>query len=170
MKYERRFNVMDVKTSENGFYKLLTETYKLNISDDDFKRITTVLDRYNIEPGKLRIMLEDSVESFINNLHLIKSIECTRVHTRFDIDELIFILHQVPYGFTESINITFPVKVKHNKMIQDPEILKMPQNIAVIRTLTIEARKQAAVSERFSIIVYNDELNVVAGIRFENIE
>jgi hypothetical protein len=154
---------------ESGFYKLLTETYKLNITDDDYHRLITVLDHYKIEPGKLRIMLEDSVESFITNIHLMRKVECARTHTDIVFDDLLFLMREVPHGYDEEWSISIPQLAKHKASVADPEILKMPQNLALIRTLQIQSREKVDISEKFFLAIYNDELNVVAGIRFEKI-
>jgi len=154
---------------ESGFYKLLTETYKLNITDDEYHRLITVLNHYKIEPGKLRIMVEDSVESFLLNIHLLRKVNCSRACTDIVFDDLLFMLHQVPYGYDEEWNISVPKVAKYKAAIEDSEILEMPQNIALIKTLKIYSRETTEITENFYLAIYNSELNVVAGIRFEKI-
>jgi hypothetical protein len=98
-----------------------------------------------------------------------RKVECARTHTDIVFDDLLFLMREVPHGYDEEWSISMPQLAKHKASVADPEILKMPQNLALIRTLQIQSREKVDISEKFFLAIYNDELNVVAGIRFEKI-
>jgi hypothetical protein len=155
--------------TENGLRDLLTNTYKLDISDNDFHRLTSVLNNYNIPPDKVHIIVKDTLETFINDMHLYRKIHFSRNHTEIDFDDIIFELNPVTFGITESIIMNYPKSLKRTVTIDDPEVPGMKQNLVIIRTLAINVRDEALMDEHYVFVIYNEKMNTIAGIRFEQI-
>ena len=149
--------------------ELLQKTYRLKISDSNYKRLTALLDMYQINPSDVHIELENNKENFINNIHLIKNAKFMRKHTEIELEDVLFQLQPIVFGSSENIDMNYPKRIIHRKIYDAPQAQVMHQNLALIRNLTIRARDDSdpIISERYTLMIFNDRLDVFAGIRFE---
>ena len=153
--------------SETSLLDLLRNDYKLRFSDCNFKRLASILSLYRVEPTKIRIELESNKDNFINNIHLLKKAVFRRNHTEIELEDVIFQLHPIVYGSSEYFDINYPKHVVHKKIFEPDEDQELHQNCAVIRNLSIRARDDVVVDERYTMMIYNENLSIIAGIRFE---
>ena len=151
----------------NSLLDLLRNDYKLRFSDSNYQRLVSILNMYRVDPLKINIELESNKENFINNIHLLKKAVFRRNHTEIELEDVIFQLHPIVYGSYENIDINYPKHVIHKKVYEPEQAPDMHQNCAVIRNLLIKVRNDAIIDEHFTLMIFNDSLDVIAGIRFE---
>ena len=156
----------------NELLQLLRTRYRIDISDDQFNVLKSVLTLYNIKPMQIRIELENNTDNFINNIHLTKKAVFKRLGTEIDLDDVLYMLHTIPFGSDEKYEITYPCKLKYQSRHENDASIyeNMRQNVALIRRIYMRSnRDNSNIQETFTLMVLNQNLNVTAGIMFEAI-
>ena len=158
--------------SYNKLMDLLKDQYKINISDDDYNRLKMILCTYNVNPSSIRIEVENNRDNFINNIHLIKKAIFRRNHVEFELEEVLFMLDPIAYGSDEYFDTNYPKRVcyKKTRECELKEYENITQNIALVRNFSLISRENAIISEHFTLMIYNKDLNVIAGIIFEKLD
>ena len=157
---------------DKSFLSLLTFDYKLDMTEEQYTRLTDILTMYEIEPTALHIEVQSDYASFINNIHLTKKIDFRRAHTSIELEDVIYQMIPEKFGCYESIQTIYPAHIKHtiDHCLPFNEEYKRPdQNMVLIRTLSYDSDHMHRLNERYTLMIYNKKLNVHAGIRFEKI-
>ena len=153
-----------------SLFETLKDDYQLTMSDDDCKRLADVLTMYNVNPVSCKIDLQSSFENFVNNIHLMKNIKFTRMHSLFEIEDVIYQLHPLNFGCYEKFETAYPSHFTHTINHEVPsEYQDMDENMVVIRTQNYDSRAPLPYIESYTLMIYNKKLDVRAGIRFEDI-
>lgn len=147
---------------------MLREDYQIDITDADYKRLTDTLNMYQVSPQSIRIDLQSDIANFVNNIHLMKSIKFQRLHTEIEMEDVIYQMKPMLFGCYEEINTAYPSHF-HTSINHDVPDINEPvhENIVLIRTMKYSSRDAIPFLEKYTLMIYNKELDVRAGIRFE---
>jgi hypothetical protein len=156
----------------NDLLDLLRNQYMLDITDQQYNTLKSILTLHNVTPMMIKIELENTIENFINNMHLTKKIDVNRMKVIIDEEDVLYIMNPIAYGFDEKYKVGHPtVGIDRRYEISPDDYKDMKQNIALIRSTFISKTVNESIHEdKFTLMIYNEDLNVTAGIMFESLE
>lgn len=154
----------------NDFRSKLVDTYRINISDDDYERLVNTMDIYGIGNANCKIDLQSDLGNLLNNLILFNRFKFNRMHCHITHEEILYELRPIMHASYFNAEISYPKRVHINKN-KDTQIDKVKDeaNIILIRTTEIDVAREATYDEKFTLVVYNPNLDVRGGIMFEPI-
>ena len=156
----------------NDLLVLLRNQYKLDITNEQYKTLKSILTLHNVTPMMIKIELENNIDNFVNNIHLTKKIDVNRMRVIIDEEDVLYIMHPVAYGFDEKYKVGHPTVIIDRRYEISPDEYKdMEQNVALIRSVYIAKTVNESIQEeKYTLMIYNKNLNVTAGIMFESLE
>ena len=145
---------------EDTLYNLIRDDFKIDISDLDYERLCDTLSMYDVQPTAIHIDVHSNLETFMNNIQLMKKIDFRRAHTHIELEDVIYYLHPMTVGcYEKTVNRDIP------RIDED-----LTQQLCLVRTLKYETRGLPDWEESYTLMAYSNKLTVRAGIRFEKIE
>ena len=153
------------------FKDLLTNAYKIHISNEDYERLTKTMSLYGVGHTNCSIELISNLATLAASTHLINNVKLHRMHTNIVHDEILYEMKPIIHSSYLKADIAYPKRVNVSKDKEaDLDLMKKEQNIILIRTIEIEISREYNYEERFSLIVFNPSLDVRGGIKFESIK
>lgn len=150
---------------------LLKDSYKIEIEDNDFLRLQSVLNTYGLNERNCTITLYNDLASFMNALHLAKTIEMTRMQCKVELDDIIYEMTPTLHGETRKIEIHYPKWVNRtNDIVAEDYNKLMHQNVVILRTIRLGVRTAAEYDEKYTMIILNTALDIRRGVMFEKID
>lgn len=154
-----------------SFKSMIETDYGIKLTDEQYLRLTDTLNMYGVNANNINIEVESNLENFINNIHLTKIFQFKKAHTLVEIEDVIYSMVPITYGSYEKFDLLYP-KYYRNTTDRDIEHIncKIKQNIVLIRRLKFDSHDEDKVCKNhYTLMIYNKNLNIHAGIRFENI-
>lgn len=156
---------------EDTLYNLIRDDFKIDISDLDYERLCDTLSMYDVQPTAIHIDVHSNLETFMNNIQLMKKIDFRRAHTHIELEDVIYYLHPMTVGCYEKISTIYPSHFLKTVNRDIPRIDEdLTQQLCLVRTLKYETRGLPDWEESYTLMAYSNKLTVRAGIRFEKIE
>ena len=158
-----------------SFRELLKNRYKLELTDKEYGNLEYIMSTHNFTPINCSFDAYNDINNLINNIHLMKKINLSRIDTKITIEEVIYSLYPIPFGETDDISIMVPSMMKKSiERSVKPMEIDEDHNLVIIRTLAIQTlnddgKHSLEVEEHFTFMIYSKKLKIQAGIIFEPI-
>lgn len=155
---------------EEDLREMLYNKYKIVLSDEEYARLQNVLTAYNVSPTSLTINLYSNITNFVNDITLYSKIKLNRLHSNIFLEEIIFQKNPLPCNNYTEVDVSYP-KHFRNKRAREFKVdaFSTEKNMVLIHTTEIDIQKEAVYEERYSLNIFNPELEIHAGILFEKI-
>lgn len=155
---------------EEDLREMLYNKYKITLTDDEYTLLQKVLLSYNVSPTSLNINLYSNITNFVNDITLYSKIKLHRLHSNIFLEEIIYQKHPIPCNNYTEIDVSYPKHFRNKRAREfDTNAFSTEKNIVLIHTTEIDIQKEAVYEERYSLNIFNPELEIHAGILFEKI-
>lgn len=150
--------------------EMFKKDYNIELSNEDNDRIISIMDSYNVQPNEVTFQTATSIETYVSSLTEYRRINSTRKKVEILISEVIYELIPTFHSIDENIEINYPHRMHHKASVATARKNEFIKNIALMRDIDIKCdEKTKDISYHYTFIIFNSELDIRAGIRFEKI-
>lgn len=152
--------------------EMFKENYGIDLTEEDYNNLSSVMSNYNVQPTEVGFQVTTSLKSYLNDLLIFKKINLKRTQFDLTLSDVIFELYPSIHPIDEDIQTNYPVHIHHKLSTANNKenSVSFTKNLALLRDLKINAKNiEKSVLNYYTFIIFNPELDVRAGIKFEKI-
>lgn len=161
----------EIKTRD--LREMFLKDYHIILNDNDYDEITTILDKYDVKFTEVNFVTATSVENYINLLTQYRKMTFKRRNLYILFGEILYELEPTFHLLEEDIESNYPHHIRHKLSINDEHNncnVPFQKNIALLRELEIKGSELSKETvSMYTFIIYNSELDIRAGIKFEKV-
>ena len=161
--------------NNQGLRELFEKEYNIEFTDSEYNELQAVLFTYDVKFNEVSFIVAESIENYVNFLTQYRTMTFKRKNFNMQLGEIVYEYCPTIHPVDENYETNYPQHIHHKLSADYSDKLKsfdydFQFNVALMRELSItgtEANKE--ISSFYTFVIYNSNLDVRAGIRFEKI-